>query len=212
VVSERFSPFVVLRWHICLTGVGHNPNAFSTVSSAQGRSRYVVPFCIIPAFGQVSENSAKPPASFFTWASKQVCDVLHDDVSRSKFANKTGDLAPQSAAGAISNSGPLSRNADVLAGEPACDDIDGNSIGSKSFCGKLAHVSVARDIGPVLGEDFARELFDFAEGDGFEAARSFKAKGKSSNAGKQVKDAKLAGHRFHPITPHTQGEPAHAAT
>jgi hypothetical protein len=76
-----------------------------------------------------------------------------------------------------------------LAWETARDDIDGNSIGRKSFCGKGAHVSVAGDVRPVLGEDFARELFDFAEGDGFEAARSFKAKGKSSNAGKQIKDA-----------------------
>jgi hypothetical protein len=68
-----------------------------------------------------------------------------------------------------------------LAGEPSTDDINGNSIGSKSFCGKRSHVSVARDIGPVLGEDFARELFDFAEGDGLEPTSSLQSQRKTAN-------------------------------
>jgi hypothetical protein len=49
----------------------------------------------------------------------------------------------------------------------------------------------------VLGEDFAGELFNFAERDCFEAARSFEAKAKPSNAGKKIKDAKFG----HPPTP-----------
>lgn len=44
----------------------------------------------------------------------------------------------------------------------------------------------------MLGEDFAGELFDFAEGDGFKPARSFEAKAKSSYASKKVQGAQLA--------------------
>jgi hypothetical protein len=80
---------------------------------------------------------------------------------------------------------------DVLARKPARDDINGNSISSNSLCGKGADVVVAGDIRPVLGEDFARERFNFAEGDGFKTACSFKAKGKSSYAREKVKDAEL---------------------
>jgi hypothetical protein len=46
-----------------------------------------VPLRVIPERGQVSENSLNSP-------SKQSCDVLHDDVAGSNFANKTGELSP----------------------------------------------------------------------------------------------------------------------
>lgn len=63
-----------------LRGVGNNPDALSKVRSAHGCCWYVFPFRIVPAFGQVSENSAKPSAWLVARASKQICDVLHDDV------------------------------------------------------------------------------------------------------------------------------------
>jgi hypothetical protein len=141
-------------------------------------SRYAMPDRVIPERGQGPENGIQP-------STKQRSDVLQENEAGSKFANETGDLKEQSAPLA-GQPQTLPCDADVLAREAAANPINGNSIGSKSLCGKLAHVLVARDIWPVLGEDFARELFDFAEGDGFETARSFKAKGKSSNAGKQV--------------------------
>jgi hypothetical protein len=70
----------------------------------------------------------------------------------------------------------------ILARETPANAINGNSIGSKSLCGEFSHVRVAGNIRPVLGEDATGELFDFAEGDGFEAARSFEAKAESSYA------------------------------
>lgn len=64
-------------------GVGHKPNTLSDVGGSNCGSWYARPFCIAPQLGQVSENSAKPSASPFAWASKQRCDVLHDDVAGS---------------------------------------------------------------------------------------------------------------------------------
>jgi len=185
-------------FHIIFRGVGNNPHTFSTLRSANEGRRNVFPFRIIPDAGQVSENSAKPSAWPFTWASKQVCDVLHDDVSWSKTASKTDDFAPKPASRAFCNARLFSCTANILAGKSTCDDINaGNSIGSKSLCGKGADIIVAGDIGPVLGEDFARERFDFAEGDGFETACSFKAKAKPSDAREKIEDAKL-GHAARP--------------
>src|SRR5690606_18081632 len=128
--------------------------------------------------GQGSENGIQP-------SRKQRSDVLQDNEARSQFANKTGDFVEQ-AAPLSCEASALSCKADVLAGEPAADDIDGNSIGSKSLCGKLAHVSVAGDIGPVLCEHSAGEVFDFTERDRFKAARPFEAKAKSSYAAEKV--------------------------
>jgi hypothetical protein len=73
-----------------------------------------------------------------------------------------------------------------LAGETAADNVNGNSIGSKSLCGKLAHVSVAWDAGPMLCKHSAGEVFNFTECDGFKSACSFEAKAKSSYARKKV--------------------------
>jgi hypothetical protein len=86
-----------------------------------------------------------------------------------------------------------------LAWKTSSDDINsGNSIGSKSLCGKGADIVVAGDIGPVFGEDFARERFDFAEGDGLETACSFKAKAKPSDAREKIEDAEFF-HSPHPV-------------
>jgi hypothetical protein len=83
-----------------------------------------MPFDVIPDLGQVSENSAKSP-------SKQSCDVFHDDVSGSYFANNSIELPPQTAALTV-ESGPLPRQADVLTWEPAADDICASSLPPKS--------------------------------------------------------------------------------
>lgn len=180
-------------FHIVFRGVGNKPDTFSTLRSANAGCWNVSPFRIIPALGQVSKNSAKPSAWPLTWASKQVCDVLHDDEPGSYFANQTDDFGPEAAARAFNNANLLSRATDILAWEPTCNDINGiNSICAQSFCGKGADIVIAGDIGPVLGEDFARERFDFAEGDGFKSACSFKAKGEPSDSREKIEDAQLA--------------------
>jgi hypothetical protein len=171
-------------------GVGQDPNAIPAVRCAKVGSWYAMPFRIIPERGQGSENVCKP-------STKQCCDVFQDDVSGCQFANQTGDFVEQTAA-LSGKPCALPCGADVLTWEPAADDIDGNSIGSKSLCGKGADIIVTGDIGPVLGEDFARERFDFAEGDGLETACSFKAKAKPSDAREKIEDAELF-HSPHPV-------------
>jgi hypothetical protein len=57
-------------------GVGHQPEPVTSVRGANGGSGYAIPLRVIPARGQVSENS--PESS-----SKESCDVLHDDVAGS---------------------------------------------------------------------------------------------------------------------------------
>src|SRR4051812_8917921 len=57
-------------------GVGHDPDPVPPVRSANGCSRYAVPFRVIPDRGQVPENSLHS-------SSKESWDVLHDDVAGS---------------------------------------------------------------------------------------------------------------------------------
>jgi hypothetical protein len=180
-------------------GVGNNPNALSAMGSAQGRRRNVFPFRIIPDGGQVSENSAKPSPRLFARATKQPCDVLQDDETGSKVASKPNNFGVKATARAAPNASSVACGGNVLTGEATRDDINGaNPIGSKSLCGKGADIIVAGDIGPVLGEDFARERFDFAEGDGLETACSFKAKAKPSDAREKIEDAEFF-HSPHPV-------------
>jgi hypothetical protein len=166
-----------------LRGVGHNPDSVPAVRCANVGSWYAVPLRIIPERGQGSENVCKP-------STKQCCDVFQDNVSGCQFANETGDFVKQAASLAF-KACTFSGETNVLAGEPSCDDINGNSIGSKLLCGKLSHVSVAGHVWPVLCEDFARELFDFTECDGFKSACSFKAKAETSYSREKIKDAQL---------------------
>jgi len=160
-------------------GVCNNPDPIAAVVGTKAGSWYAMPFRIIPERGQGSENRLQP-------SRKQRADVLQDNETGSQFANKTGDLVEQAATLAFKPC-PKPCEANVLAWEAAADDIDANPIGSKPCAGKFSDIGVTGDVWPMLGEDAAGEVFNFAEGDRFKATRSFKAKAKSSNAGKQVK-------------------------
>jgi hypothetical protein len=123
-----------------------------------------MPLCIIPERGQVPENSVKPP-------NKEVCDVFHDDVTGSKFANETGVFEPQSgprAVEAIASSG----STDVLAGEPATDDVNANSICRDVLGAKLSDIGVTPHLWPMLREDPATVWLNLTERDRLEAAGS----------------------------------------
>src|ERR1700740_824397 len=132
-----------------------------------GGSRYAVPLRIIPERGQVSENVSEP-------SMKQVCDVLHDDEARSKFANKASVMRPEAAA-LTSEPHALSRTTDVLARETPADDIDSNSVCGELSAGEVSNVMVAGNLGPVLRQCLACEWFDLAERDRLEPASPRKA-------------------------------------
>jgi len=130
-------------------GVGHNPDSISAVWQSNAGSSYAMPFRVIPERGQVSENFSKP-------SRKQRCDVLHDDVVRSYFANEARVVTPQSRPLACKPC-PRARKTDVLAWKSSADDIDADSVSSQSACGERAHIFVTRDAGPVLCEDSSAE-------------------------------------------------------
>jgi hypothetical protein len=172
-------------------GVGHDPRAVPLVRGANVGSWYAIPADIIPERGQVSENSAKPSARPFRRATEQCCDVLHDDDARSNFANQTGDFGPEAGSRVIGNACLFSGNADVLAGKPSCDAVNGNSVCGEAQAGECSNVVILRNSGPVLRQNLARKRLDFTERDGLEAAGALKAKAETAYAGKQIEDAQF---------------------
>lgn len=180
-----------------VSGVGHKPDTLSAMGSAQGRRWYVFPFRIVPESGQVSENAAKPSAWLFARASKQICDVLHDEELGSKIANKSGDFRPEPRSGSVIDASLPAGDTNVLAREPPRDDIDGNSVSGQSVGSELADIFIARHLWPVFRQDTAGEFFNLAECDRLEPASALKAQRKSANTGKQIEHAQLV-HQNHP--------------
>ena len=165
-------------------GVGHNPDPVAVVVGTKGASWYAMPFRIIPERGQGSENRIQP-------SRKQRADVLQDNEGWSQFANKTGDLVKQAAAFA-SESRATSGKADVLAREAAADDIDGNSIGSKSLGCEGANVVINGNLRPVFRQHTAGERLDLAKRDRLETARPFKAEREPADTAEQVEHTQFA--------------------
>jgi hypothetical protein len=120
------------------------------VGRAHVGSSYATPLRVIPEGGQVCENDIHPP-------SKESCDVLHENVSGSYFANDTGVLRPKTRAGAT-DPGSLSGLADVLAGEPAAEDVDGGDGGR----GNSPDIPHAKHVRPVLLKNSLAERVDLA--------------------------------------------------
>lgn len=194
-LSEGFDKFPLSRKSLA-RGVGNKPQPITEMWGTNGCRWYALPFRIKPDLGQRPKDGGKP--------TQQVWAVFHDDEAGSYFANEARILEPKPAALTLKSCTAAGRRK-VLAREPTADDINGNSIGSKSLCGKFSHVAVARDAGPVLGEDFAGELFDFAERDGFKAivwatfmSGALQPKAKAADAREKIEDAEL-GHLTPPI-------------
>lgn len=160
-----------------LRGVGHDPDPIPLVRGANCGSWYAMPLRIKPDRGQVSENTAKPSPPISV---KESCDVLHEKELGSKLASQPAHFGPKAATRAIKPR-PGSRIAKVLTREPAADDVNGNSIGSKPLCGEGSNVVITGHLWPVLRKHATGKGFDFAEGDGFKAARAFKAEAKSAD-------------------------------
>jgi hypothetical protein len=123
--------------------------------------------------------------------SEQCGDVLQDNPWHGQFVSKSERLSEQPAArsGDTVSTVSMSGAANVLAGEACCNDINGNAIGSKSFGGKLSHVSIAGDVGPMLCKDTAGKLLYFAKGNGLKTARALQAKAKAADPAKKIKNA-----------------------
>lgn len=127
-------------------GVGHHEKPATTVRSSEILSSESEPDRIVPERGKVTEHDVEP-------AKSEVCDVFHDDEARSKLANDSRELEPKAAA-RTADANLLASLGDVLAGEPAADDIDGAELARPD----RANVVESLDVGPVLREDLAAEL------------------------------------------------------
>ena len=194
--GKPFRNWWMLKWPLFalsfLRGVGNKPYALSNVRSAHGRSRNVLPFCIIPAFGQVAENSAKPSAWLFARATKQCCDVLHDDVLGSYSAKQSDDFGPKARSRAFAHAGLLSCRAEVLAREAAADDINVNSVSAKSVGCECSDIVILPHVGPMLRQHLAAKRVYLAERNRLKPARAFKAEVEPADTCEQRKDFQLA--------------------
>ena len=125
------------RTVISFVGVpSRNPDPFTAVSCANIGSGKHSPCRIKPQFGQVSENSTKPPKSE-SWA------VLHKCESRSYLANDAGHFSPQSALVSVKTFAVGSAiRANVLARESARHHV--NSASPRSAV-KGSHVIPDRE-------------------------------------------------------------------
>jgi hypothetical protein len=72
-------------------GIGDEPHSITEVRGAKGASRKALPLRVIPARGQVSENSSKP-------SSKEPWHILQKRVSGSKVANESRVVGPKTRA------------------------------------------------------------------------------------------------------------------
>jgi len=157
--SPRFSASFAI-------GVGNNPDSVPLVRGADGSRRYAIPFRVKPALGHVPENNVQP-------VTKQRCHVLHDCVLRSNQAKGSHKFPVQSRT-LSGKAGALSGPRNILAGEPADDDIGRGELG-------CSNVVVAGDAWPVLGEDAPAERIDLAERDGSHSG-SFEPEAETANS------------------------------
>ncbi len=162
-------------------GRGNKPDPLTDLGQPAIDTEYRTPFRIVPERGKVPENDVEP-------SPKKRGNVLHDDVAGSKFANKTGVLPPKSRSLAV-DARAFAGERDILAGKSAANNVDCFNV--CSF--ERAHVVENGNIGPVLRQHAARELFDLAKGDRLEAARAFEAQREPANAGKKIQHSEFLG-------------------
>ncbi len=172
-------------------GVGHNPHSVPKLSGTSVGSWYAMPFSIIPDRGQASENTAKAP-------SKQSCDVLHDDDSRSNVANEAVVVEPQPASCAVKTFATACET-NVLAGKSSNDCSRAYPVCSKSITGKFANIVIDRDTREACAQSRLRLAVELAQCDRFETASALKPKVDAPDASEQRKDFV----RFH-LTPQTR--------
>jgi hypothetical protein len=155
-------------------GVGHDEDSLSSMRGTHVACAKSRPLRIVPELGKVSENSACSP-------SKESCDIFNDHVLRSKLANDSSKLEPQSAPRAL-EPGAFAGHADILTGESAADEIDG-SESCRAGAGDIDDGSIG--VGPVLREDASRKIVDLDLPDDVTQSGPFEAELESAHAGEE---------------------------
>lgn len=137
-------------------GVGNSgeKDPIAAVRGAEGGSWKAVPVAVIPERGQRTEYLSE---AFSVVETEEVCNVLHEHVSRSKVANGPEHLSPKRSLGmaeAVTRAGTR----ESLARKPAGDDSDWLSPSVN-----CSDVGVNGDSGEPLPEDSLPELVFLAE-------------------------------------------------
>jgi hypothetical protein len=144
---------------------GEEEDALTLVGSTDIGRPDDLPFRIEPEAGQVCENGTEcPQKRFITGVShtpragfhvtvgfrrEEAADILDHHQSGSELFDGAGDVQPQAGAGAVREPGAEAGQADVLAGEPGGEDVDGLDLGEVDG----GEVAVVGDRRPVVGED-----------------------------------------------------------
>lgn len=159
-------------------GVGYNPEAIPPVRRVNGVSRDTVPFRIIPERAEGPEHSPQSSRAK-DWA------IFKDDKPWPYIGDEADNLTPKPTFGPVRSCHPPDE-ADILAGEPAADDINGNSICSKSSCCEFSDVMVARHLRPVFRQNAAGKILNLAKRYSLEPASALKPQRKAPDARKQI--------------------------
>jgi hypothetical protein len=99
-----------------LVGVAHDPDSVPLVRCANGSSGYAMPFRIVPERREAAED-------FVQSSSAKGCNILNDDVLRSRFFNEPVEFVPKTGSFAR-KAGSESGNADVLARESSAYNVN----------------------------------------------------------------------------------------
>jgi hypothetical protein len=129
-------------------GVGNNEDPVPPVRGAEGTSVKTIPNSVVPARGKVPEHDVES-------ASAKGGDVFDEDPRRPDFVDDSVELSPQSRPGPV-ESGSAAGDGDVLAREPATDEVDGLEQPTAGLGAGVLDVDEPVNVGPVLLEDFAR--------------------------------------------------------
>ena len=151
-------------------GVGHHPQTVSLVIGTNGRRGYTVPPSIVPALGQVSENSAKVGRSDKLPSSSDRATeswyVFQEDVARSYLVNDASGVGPEVAVVLIPK--PFACATPRLAREARSDNIHASTPGSPvEYSGIVPDGSIVKESVSDPGlEDLDRVggVFDIAYG------------------------------------------------
>jgi len=110
-------------WFPHTVAVGHNPHPVALVRrSNRPSAHHDRPDGVACRF-QVSDNEVRA-------ASSESRNVLSEHPTRHEFTDDAEHFTPQAASFSSLDAETLPGNADVLAGESACDDIDSSNSGT----------------------------------------------------------------------------------
>ena len=165
-------------------GVGQYPYSLSDVRRPGIVSAQHAPFRIEPHRGQITEDDVQSSKSEH-WG------VLHEDVAWSHLTNDPGKFSPEAAAPPPSNTRAFPGGGDVLAGEPAADDIDKPSPGgSVKGANVIPHREPGKDsVSLALEEDSPRVFLQLNGADAHMAAKE-SSKDSAPGSGEEVQFTK----------------------